>query len=71
VLRTEAWRRRGRHRRRLRHLGEGFVHTAKVQARSCVHPGFPVDIRHNAKIGREKLAAWATRELAKRKDATP
>ncbi|WP_449468100.1 olefin beta-lactone synthetase [Stenotrophomonas humi] len=23
------------------------------------HPGFPVDIRHNAKIGREKLAVWA------------
>lgn len=23
------------------------------------HAGFPVDIRHNAKIGREKLAAWA------------
>jgi acyl-CoA synthetase (AMP-forming)/AMP-acid ligase II len=23
------------------------------------HPGFPVDIRHNAKIGREKLAKWA------------
>lgn len=23
------------------------------------HDGFPVDIRHNAKIGREKLAAWA------------
>ncbi|MEO5566702.1 MAG: olefin beta-lactone synthetase [Luteimonas sp.] len=23
------------------------------------HPGFPVDIRHNAKIGREQLAAWA------------
>jgi len=23
------------------------------------HPGFPVDIRHNAKIGREKLARWA------------
>ncbi|MEX1366106.1 MAG: fatty acid CoA ligase family protein [Nannocystaceae bacterium] len=22
------------------------------------HPGFPVDIRHNAKIGREKLGAW-------------
>lgn len=22
------------------------------------HPGFPVDIRHNAKIGREKLTAW-------------
>ena len=24
------------------------------------HTGFPVDIRHNAKIGREKLAKWAT-----------
>lgn len=23
------------------------------------HDGFPVDIRHNAKIGREKLAVWA------------
>lgn len=27
------------------------------------HPGFPVDIRHNAKIGREKLAAWAAQRL--------
>ena len=27
------------------------------------HPGFPVDIRHNAKIFREKLAVWAEREL--------
>ena len=24
-----------------------------------VHPGFPVDVRHNAKISREQLAAWA------------
>jgi hypothetical protein len=23
------------------------------------HPGFPVDIRHNAKIKREELARWA------------
>jgi acyl-CoA synthetase (AMP-forming)/AMP-acid ligase II len=23
------------------------------------HPGFPVDIRHNAKIGREELSRWA------------
>ena len=22
------------------------------------HPGFPVDIRHNAKIKREQLGAW-------------
>ena len=27
------------------------------------HPGFPVDIRHNAKINREKLAKWAVDEL--------
>ncbi|MEU2718408.1 fatty acid CoA ligase family protein [Streptomyces sp. NPDC007205] len=27
------------------------------------HPAFPVDIRHNAKIGRDELAAWAAREL--------
>jgi olefin beta-lactone synthetase len=27
------------------------------------HTGFPVDVRHNAKIGREKLAAWATEVL--------
>ena len=27
------------------------------------HPSFPVDIRHNAKIFREKLAAWADDQL--------
>ena len=27
------------------------------------HPSFPVDIRHNAKINREKLALWAHGEL--------
>ncbi len=27
------------------------------------HPGFPVDIRHNAKIGRETLARWAAGRL--------
>ena len=46
----------------LRHLGEGFVHTAKVET-FLFHPRFPVDIRHNAKIGREKLAAWAAKQL--------
>ena len=47
----------------LRHLGEGFVHTAHVQ-RFLHHPKpFPVDIRHNAKIGRERLAAWAAKHL--------
>lgn len=28
-----------------------------------IHPRFPVDIRHNAKIFREKLADWATGKL--------
>ncbi len=27
------------------------------------HPGFPVDIRHNSKIGREKLGLWAAEKL--------
>ena len=27
------------------------------------HPAFPVDVRHNAKIGREKLAPWAAKRL--------
>lgn len=46
----------------LRLLADGHVHTAKV-ARFLRYPGkFPVDIRHNAKIGREKLAAWAARQ---------
>lgn len=27
------------------------------------HPSFPVDIRHNAKISREKLAAWAFKKI--------
>jgi hypothetical protein len=42
------------------------VHTAKIDTFLC-HPRFPVDIRHNAKIGREKLAAWATRQLTKQR----
>lgn len=29
------------------------------------HPEFPVDIRHNAKIFREKLAEWATAKIGK------
>jgi acyl-CoA synthetase (AMP-forming)/AMP-acid ligase II len=46
----------------LRHRAEGFAHTAQVET-FLFHPRFPVDIRHNAKIGREKLAAWAARQL--------
>ncbi|NLB59194.1 MAG: peptide synthase, partial [Gammaproteobacteria bacterium] len=46
----------------LRHLGEGHVHTARVET-FLFHPRFPGDIRHNAKIGREKLARWAQAQL--------
>ena len=35
-----------------------------------VHPGFPVDIRHNAKIFREKLSLWATDRLTKELQTT-
>jgi acyl-CoA synthetase (AMP-forming)/AMP-acid ligase II len=44
----------------LRHIANGFVHAAKVEG-FLFHPQFPVDIRHNAKIGREKLTRWAVK----------
>lgn len=48
----------------LRHIADGFVHTAKVDV-FLHHPKpFPVDIRHNAKIGREQLARWAAARMA-------
>lgn len=43
-------------------LGAAQPHT-KIIKDILYHPGFPVDVRHNAKIGREKLAAWAARRL--------
>jgi acyl-CoA synthetase (AMP-forming)/AMP-acid ligase II len=42
----------------LRRLALGNSLTAAIRT-FLVHPGFPVDIRHNAKIFREKLAVWA------------
>jgi acyl-CoA synthetase (AMP-forming)/AMP-acid ligase II len=45
----------------LRRLADTHAHTARVQT-FLHHPKpFPVDIRHNAKIGRETLAVWAGR----------
>jgi acyl-CoA synthetase (AMP-forming)/AMP-acid ligase II len=46
----------------LKRLGAEFPHTANIQT-FLFHPGFPVDIRHNAKIFREKLAVWAAPRL--------
>lgn len=51
-------------RERLRDTAAAHPHTARI-ARFLAHPGFPVDIRHNAKIGREKLSVWATTQLEK------
>lgn len=43
-------------------LGAKFPHTQTIR-QILFHPAFPVDIRHNAKIFREKLTAWAKEQL--------
>ena len=47
----------------LRRLGAAHAHTKDIDT-ILFHPAFPVDVRHNAKIFREKLAVWAARVLA-------
>ncbi|WP_324725993.1 fatty acid CoA ligase family protein [Actomonas aquatica] len=42
----------------LRTLAADHPHAARVEA-FYLHPGFPVDVRHNAKIHRLTLAKWA------------
>jgi acyl-CoA synthetase (AMP-forming)/AMP-acid ligase II len=49
-------------RRELLEIGKAFPHTQGI-SEFLFHPGFPVDIRHNAKIFREKLAVWAKSKL--------
>lgn len=46
----------------LREIGRKFDHTAQIE-NFLIHPEFPVDIRHNAKIFREKLAIWAQQQV--------
>jgi olefin beta-lactone synthetase len=43
-------------------IARAHMHTRGIET-FLVHPAFPVDIRHNAKIFREKLAAWADRRV--------
>ncbi len=50
-------------RRELLELGSRYPHTADIGT-ILFHPAFPVDIRHNAKIFREKLALWAGRRVS-------
>ena len=46
----------------LQELAQGHELTRQISD-FLVHKGFPVDIRHNAKIFREKLAVWAAEQL--------
>lgn len=48
--------------RELLELGSAHAHTKGI-SRLLLHPSFPVDIRHNAKIFREKLRPWAAAQL--------
>ena len=55
----------GRERIRVDLLQIARNHAATTSIKQVLyHPSFPVDIRHNAKIGREKLAVWAAGKLA-------
>jgi hypothetical protein len=45
-------------------LGNQYAHTRQVKD-ILIHPEFPVDIRHNAKIFREQLAEWAIGKISR------
>ena len=46
----------------LRKLGERHEQTQAIRT-FLFHPSFPVDVRHNSKIYREKLAVWARKRV--------
>jgi acyl-coenzyme A synthetase/AMP-(fatty) acid ligase len=48
----------------LRFLADKHDHTRGIK-HFLIHQSFPMDIRHNAKIYREKLAVWAKNEIKK------
>jgi len=43
-------------------LAQAFALTRSIRT-VLFHSGFPVDIRHNSKIGREELAKWAAKKM--------
>jgi acyl-CoA synthetase (AMP-forming)/AMP-acid ligase II len=49
-------------RKQLLQIGSHYPHTKGIKT-ILFHPAFPVDIRHNAKIFREKLALWAVGQV--------
>ena len=44
--------------RELLDIAKQHDHTSRIET-VLYHASFPVDVRHNAKIFREKLAVWA------------
>jgi olefin beta-lactone synthetase len=48
----------------MRQMAAGNALTSEIKD-FLLHPAFPVDIRHNAKIFREKLALWAEKQVAR------
>jgi len=48
----------------LRFMADKHAQTQGIK-HFLIHKGFPMDIRHNAKIYREKLAVWAASEIKK------
>jgi hypothetical protein len=54
---------RARIKRELLDLGAKCALTHNIET-ILFHEGFPVDIRHNAKIFRERLAEWAGRRVS-------
>lgn len=48
--------------RELLELAQSYPHTRSI-SKVLFHPAFPVDVRHNSKIFREKLADWASKQL--------
>lgn len=57
---------RARIRAELLELAGTFEHTRSIRT-VLFHDRFPVDIRHNAKIGRRALGEWATAKLGARR----
>ena len=49
--------------RDLRTVGQRYEHTRRIEVFLEYPRSFPVDIRHNAKIFREKLARWVDTEM--------
>src|SRR5690606_29708748 len=64
-------------RRKPRKLHQGLREVAAAHARTAdldtflFHPALPVDIRHNAKIQRERLAVWAAKRLPSPESRVP